>query len=98
MVILYFAAEWSDECKLVNNVFDELSKNQKYASTLRILYVEAEEHEQVSLDYGIEGVPTFTFIRVSLMTIDELKPHTRSLFACRIVKFYIKQVVQMWSN
>ena len=65
LVILYFTANWSDECKLIDNVFDEMSKDQKYLNSLRVLSIEAEEFEDVSLNHGIESVPAFVFIKVS---------------------------------
>ena len=66
-MILFFTANWSDECKHVNSVFEELSKDQKYLNSLKVLEIEAEEFEDASMKYGIESVPAFVFIKVILL-------------------------------
>ena len=67
LVILYFSANWSDECKLIkSNIFDELSKEEKYKDYLAVLEIEAEEFEDISMKYGIESVPSFVFVKVIL--------------------------------
>ncbi|CAF0709640.1 unnamed protein product [Brachionus calyciflorus] len=63
LVVLFFAANWSDESKLMNNVLQELSKDERNKNVLRVLEVEAEDFEEISIKYGIEAVPTFVLIK-----------------------------------
>lgn len=63
LVVIFFSAEWSDECKLMGNVVQEVLKNENLAGTTRFLQLEAEEHEEISIEFDIEAVPTFVFLR-----------------------------------
>ena len=63
--MLFFAAEWSEESKLMGEVLNELDKDAKYQNNSRILQIEAEDNEQISIKYGIEAVPTFVFLKVN---------------------------------
>jgi thiol-disulfide isomerase/thioredoxin len=63
LIVVFFAAEWSDESKLMENVINELAKDEKYKNIVRILQVEAEIHENISIRYNVEVVPTFVFLQ-----------------------------------
>jgi thioredoxin-like negative regulator of GroEL len=63
-VVLFFSANWSEECKQMLEVFNELSKDKKITEKLRVLEIEAEEHEDITLKYGIDVVPSFVFVNV----------------------------------
>ena len=63
LIVVFFAAEWSDEIKLMENVINELAKDEKYKNIVRILQVEAEIHENISIRYNVEVVPTFVFLQ-----------------------------------
>jgi thiol-disulfide isomerase/thioredoxin len=69
--VLFFSAKWSEECKLMNDVIVELSKDEKN-SQLRVLIIEAEDHETITVKYGVEAVPTFVFINVIIKIIFHL--------------------------
>jgi len=62
--VLFFAADWSDESKLMQDVVEELIKNEKYQSTVRFLQIEAEKFEDISIKYNVEVVPSFIFLKV----------------------------------
>lgn len=63
LVIVFFSADWSDECKLMSSVVDEILKNEELKKTTKFLELEAEEHEEISIKFNIEAVPTFVFLR-----------------------------------
>lgn len=60
LVVLHFEADWAEECKQMNEVLSELSKEYKHTIFLR---VEAEELENISLHYEIECVPSFVLLK-----------------------------------
>ncbi len=45
----------------MSDVVNELAKNNQ--SSFRILEIEAENFEELSLKHGVESVPTFIFLR-----------------------------------
>lgn len=63
LVVLFFSANWSDECKLMSNVISELAKDEKNRNAVRFLEIEAEDNEELSIKYGVEAVPSFVFIK-----------------------------------
>jgi thioredoxin-like negative regulator of GroEL len=63
-VVVFFSAGWSEECKYMTGFFNELAKDKKISSSLRVLEVEAEDYEDISMTYGIEAVPSFLFLKV----------------------------------
>lgn len=62
--MLFFAAEWSDESRLMQDVVNELIKNEKYQNTVRFIHIEAEQFEELSIRYDVEVVPSFIFLKV----------------------------------
>lgn len=64
--MLFFSAEWSEESKLMSEVVVELLKSEKVTHSTKFLQLEAEEYEEISMNYDVEAVPTFVFIRVCL--------------------------------
>jgi hypothetical protein len=62
--VLFFGANWSDECKLMSGVLEELVKDDKNEKMIRFLEIEAEDNEDLSIKYAIEAVPSFVFLRV----------------------------------
>lgn len=66
LLVVFFSASWSDECKLMSNVVDELSKQligEKKSDQVGFVHVEAEENEELCIKSGIESVPSFLFIK-----------------------------------
>ncbi|KAJ3282875.1 Glutaredoxin 3 [Blyttiomyces sp. JEL0837] len=55
-----FYATWAEQCKHMNEVFDELSR--KFPN-LQYVKIQAEEFPDISEEYEIEAVPTFFIIR-----------------------------------
>ena len=49
---------------MMNDVVEELIKTQNFSSSLRVLYIEAEDYEDLAMKYGVEVVPTFVFLKV----------------------------------
>jgi hypothetical protein len=65
LVVLFFSANWSDESKLMQTIVQELAKDEKHKQSVRFLEIEAEDYEQLSINYAVEAVPTFVFIKVT---------------------------------
>ncbi|OQR68614.1 glutaredoxin 3-like [Tropilaelaps mercedesae] len=59
MVVHFFAATWSPECKQMEEVINEVAKDSPKVKFYR---VEAEDLEEVSLQFGVTSVPTFVFL------------------------------------
>ncbi|KAJ2073876.1 Glutaredoxin 3, partial [Coemansia sp. S142-1] len=55
VVVIYFWADWAEQCKQVESVIDDLAK--KYTKT-QFFKVEAENFEDISEAYEISAVPT----------------------------------------
>ena len=54
----------------MSNVLDELAKGREAAtSRWHCIAIEAEDHEDITLKYGVEMVPTFVFLKVSLYLV-----------------------------
>lgn len=45
-------------------IFNELSKDKVYSDKMKVLEIEAEEYEDITLKYGVDVVPSFVFITV----------------------------------
>lgn len=48
----------------MSDVVNELIKDDKLKNSIKIVQIEAEDYEKISIDYSVEAVPTFVFIRV----------------------------------
>lgn len=62
LVVLHFSAAWAPQCKQMNEVMEELSKDAQY-SNVQFVQLEAEDLPDVSEKYEITAVPTFIFIK-----------------------------------
>ncbi|XP_057307801.1 glutaredoxin-3-like [Hydractinia symbiolongicarpus] len=69
LLVLHFEAEWAEECKQMNEVFTELSKEFTRSIFAR---VEAEDVPEISQHYEIECVPTFIILK-ELKVIDKIE-------------------------
>jgi hypothetical protein len=49
----------------MKHYFSELANDKKMSNSLKVLEVEAEEYEEISMKYGIEAVPSFLFLKVN---------------------------------
>ncbi|XP_060063256.1 glutaredoxin-3-like [Ylistrum balloti] len=62
LVVAHFSAAWAPQCKQMNGVLEELSKDTQLAKSL-FLKVEAEDLPELSEKYEIAAVPTFIFFK-----------------------------------
>lgn len=58
--VVHFCAEWAEQCKQMNEVLVELSKCHP---DVKYLLVDAEDIPEISVEYDIEAVPTFVFVK-----------------------------------
>lgn len=62
--MIFFAAHWSEESKLMSSILQEMCKDEASKVSLRVLEIEAEDFEEISINYGVEAVPTFILVKV----------------------------------
>lgn len=62
LVVLHFSAAWAPQCKQMNDVMEELSKDSQYTN-VQFAKLEAEDVPEISEKYEITAVPTFLFIK-----------------------------------
>lgn len=55
--MIHFSAKWSEQCKVINDVLDELSKLQDF-SGIKLCSCEAEDLADISMKHKIEAAPT----------------------------------------
>jgi len=60
LTVIHFSAEWADQCSQMNDVLVEISKQHQ---NVKYLVIDAENLSEVSLEYEIEAVPTFLFMK-----------------------------------
>ncbi|XP_064602260.1 glutaredoxin-3-like [Liolophura sinensis] len=60
LLVVHFAAAWAPQCKQMNDVMRELSKD---SANTTFVSVEAESVPELSMKYEIAAVPTFIFLR-----------------------------------
>jgi len=60
LTVVHFSAEWADQCTQMNDVLVEISKQH---SNVKYLVIDAENLSEISLEYEIEAVPTFLFMK-----------------------------------
>ena len=64
MTVVHFWAPWSEACKQMGEVLDELMKESD-GGKMRFIQVEAESAPEISLEHQITAVPTFVFMKVT---------------------------------
>uniref|UniRef100_A0A8D9BK28 Glutaredoxin-3 n=2 Tax=Cacopsylla melanoneura TaxID=428564 RepID=A0A8D9BK28_9HEMI len=69
--VIHFFADWSEECKHMNKLFDELSKDTKYGQIVFAQCV-AEDLPKLSLNYKVSAVPTFIILK-NLKAVDRVE-------------------------
>ncbi|XP_013385736.1 glutaredoxin-3-like isoform X2 [Lingula anatina] len=62
LVVVHFSADWAPQCKQMNDVLDELTKDTRFIN-VRFVKLEAESAPEVSEKFGISAVPVFVFLR-----------------------------------
>ncbi|GLV45382.1 uncharacterized protein CBL_05483 [Carabus blaptoides fortunei] len=64
LVVVHFSAKWADQCSHVNDVLDELAKQDEFVkSAVKFCCCEAEDLAEVSLQYKIEAAPTILLFK-----------------------------------
>jgi len=58
-VLVYFKATWSDPCKLMTPVLNELE--EELGDKIKMAYVDVDLVVSILAEYGIESVPTILF-------------------------------------
>ncbi|XP_008476841.1 glutaredoxin-3-like [Diaphorina citri] len=69
--VVHFYADWSDECKHMNTLFDEMSKQSKYSQVVFARCI-AEDLPKLSLNYKVSAVPTFVILK-NLKPVDRVE-------------------------
>ncbi|OWF51711.1 glutaredoxin-3-like [Mizuhopecten yessoensis] len=62
LVVAHFSAAWAPQCRQMNEVLEELSKDSQLAKS-QFLKLEAEDLPELSEKYEIAAVPTFIFFK-----------------------------------
>lgn len=62
LVVVHFSALWAPQCKQMNDVLDELSKETQFVN-VAFVKLEAEDLPELSEKYQIAAVPTFIFLK-----------------------------------
>lgn len=62
LVVVHFSAVWAPQCKQMNEVLEELSKETEFVNVV-FMKVEAEDIPELSEKYQIAAVPTFIFLK-----------------------------------
>lgn len=55
LVLVDFYATWCGPCKMMHPIIEEISKQY---STLNIIKVDVDKHEDIAREYGIMSIPT----------------------------------------
>lgn len=69
--VVHFYADWSEECKHMNTLFEEMSKQSKYNQALFARCI-AEDLPKLSLEYKVSAVPTFVILK-NLKPVDRVE-------------------------
>jgi len=56
--IIYFTAEWCGPCKMIRPMIQEL-----IGERLEISIVDIDQNQQLAMQYKIQSVPTFIFMK-----------------------------------
>lgn len=69
--VVHFYADWSEECKHMNTLFDEMSKQSKYSQVIFARCI-AEDLPKLSQELKISAVPTFVILK-NLKPVDRVE-------------------------
>jgi len=61
LTLVDFFATWCGPCKMMHPVLEQLKAN--LGNTLRILKIDVDKNQSISIAYGIQGVPTLILFR-----------------------------------
>ena len=60
-VLIDFWAEWCGPCKMIAPIVDEIAV--EYEGKLRVAKVDADENQDILMNYGIMGIPTLILFK-----------------------------------
>ena len=60
-VLVDFWAEWCGPCKMIAPIVDEIAA--EYNGKLRVAKVDADENQEILMNYGIMGIPTLILFK-----------------------------------
>ena len=60
-VLVDFWAEWCGPCRMIAPIVEELS--EEYADQLRVGKLDADEHQNIIMQYGVRGIPTLILFK-----------------------------------
>jgi thioredoxin 1 len=60
-VLVDFWAEWCGPCKMIAPIVDEIAT--EYEGKLRVAKVDADENQEILINYGIMGIPTLILFK-----------------------------------
>ena len=60
-VLVDFWAEWCGPCKMIAPIVDEIA--DEYEGKLRVAKVDADENQEILMQYGIMGIPTLILFK-----------------------------------
>ncbi|XP_047321718.1 thioredoxin H-type 1-like [Impatiens glandulifera] len=80
LVVINFTATWSGPCSLITPVLAELAKEFPQVIFIK---VDVDELRTVSIDFRVDGMPTFLFVKEGIIVdgvvgarVEELKSKT----------------------
>ncbi len=60
-VLVDFWAEWCGPCKMIAPIVDEIA--DEYEGKLRVAKVDADENQDILMNFGIMGIPTLILFK-----------------------------------
>ncbi len=60
-VLVDFWAEWCGPCKMIAPIVDEIA--EEYDGQIRVAKVDADENQEVLMQYGVMGIPTLILFK-----------------------------------
>ncbi len=60
-VLVDFWAEWCGPCKMIAPIVDEIAT--EYEGKLRVAKVDADENQEILMNYGIMSIPTLILFK-----------------------------------
>lgn len=79
-VLIDFWAEWCGPCKMIAPLVEQLA--EKYDGKMRVGKLDADQHQEILMRYGIMGIPTLILFKggdvaeriTGYMPLDALEP------------------------